>query len=497
MGKISIDARALFAPETAQTGLFHRAANLLHRQTPDALLRSFLLFHEGDPFDPTLLEESERNLRTLDFLESASISAGPPHDGLVDVTVKTEDAFTTDANGDFSNDGGQSLYDVALTQKDILGTGAEIDLRVANLRERRTRSLEVLHPALFGSYWNGDLLLASSSDGNEEKLALDRPLFSYRNRYTLSALADHLLQTARVYQDGEVSSLFQQKHQNVTLALGRVLASTPRQSTRLILGADLIDDRYRSRQGPAPHDRRFRFVEAGYDALAFDFIKLDHVDFGQREQDFNVGAHGSLYAAISPASGSTGPIYRFRTDHSIGHAWRDHAFVISRLSATTRAHAANRNAILSSDTRLVDRFDRVRPATFVARFRIDYGTDLDRDLQFFADGQNGLRAYPNFAFSGPRRVILNLEQRMFLGHEWFQLFEPGAAVFVDSGRVWSGQQRQPSAPGGLKTDAGAGLRLGIARFESTMLRLDVAYAFNDSPLSRRGIVVSFATSQAF
>jgi hypothetical protein len=30
-----------------------------------------------------------------------------------------------------------------------------------------------------------------------------------------------------------------------------------------------------------------------------------------------------------------------------------------------------------------------------------------------------------------------------------------------------------------------------------MLRFDVAWAFNDSPLSRRGLVFSFATTQAF
>ena len=49
----------------------------------------------------------------------------------------------------------------------------------------------------------------------------------------------------------------------------------------------------------------------------------------------------------------------------------------------------------------------------------------------------------------------------------------------------------------FKTDAGAGLRLGVSRFESTMIRADVAWAFNGSPLSRRGLVFSIATTQAF
>lgn len=133
------------------------------------------------------------------------------------------------------------------------------------------------------------------------------------------------------------------------------------------------------------------------------------------------------------------------------------------------------------------------PQTSVARFRVDYGSDVDRDVQFFADGQNGLRAYPNFAFSGTRRVVFNAEHRVFLGREWLQLFDPGAAVFVDSGTATSDRRLLRN----WKTDAGFGLRLGIARFESTMLRFDVAWAFNDSPLGKRGLVFSFATSQAF
>ena len=167
--------------------------------------------------------------------------------------------------------------------------------------------------------------------------------------------------------------------------------------------------------------------------------------------------------------------------------------MLTRLTATTREHADNRNTIVSSDTRFVDRWQTTLPQTSVVRFRIDYGSDVDRDVQFFADGQNGLRAYPNFAFSGTRRVVFNAEHRIFLGREWLQLFEPGAALFVDSGTATSDRRLLRN----WKTDAGFGLRFGVARFESTMLRLDVAYALSGSPLSRRGLVFSFATSQAF
>ena len=61
-------------------------------------------------------------------------------------------------------------------------------------------------------------------------------------------------------------------------------------------------------------------------------------------------------------------------------------------------------------------------------------------------------------------------------------------MFIDNGRAGRGP---------LRTDLGVGLRIGIARLESAMLRFDVAYALQHSPLSRPGLVFSFATSQAF
>ena len=211
-------------------------------------------------------------------------------------------------------------------------------------------------------------------------------------------------------------------------------------------------------------------------------MKLDHVDFGLREQDFNVGAHTAVNIARS-----TQNVWRLRGDQSYGHAFGPRSFAIAHVSATTRAGSTNRNAIVSGDGLMVVRLPAARPMTFVSRLRIDAGSDLDRDVQFFADGQNGLRAYPNYAFEGNRRVLFNMEQRVFLGRELLQLVEPGAAIFFDTGKI----------RGGLRTDFGAGLRLAISRLDSAIVRVDLGYALNDSPISRRGLVVSVATSQAF
>ena len=488
IGKIEVKTTPVFSAAEAQQGGFYRAVDVLAVKTPETLVRKFLLFHEGEPFDQSRLTESERNLRTLDFLMSASVKASEPHDGVVDVVVETQDAWTTTPNVDFSNDGGRSLYDISVTQMDLFGTGADVIARTAEGRERRTSSLEVLHPALFGAYTGGDVLYARSSDGNEERIAVQRPLYAHDTPRTFSVSFDHLLQDTRFYALGTVQSLFRQEHREATLAYGSRLFATEKGSMRLLFGADVLSDSFTLRHGVAPDDRHFRFLEAGADTTAFDYVKLDHVDYGLREQDFNLGMHGALVGGWSPPVHGHGVVWRVRGDASDGIALGPHTIAITQLTATSRFGDVNHNVILSSDSHFIARFGTRWPQAFVARLRLDHGSDLDRDIQFFADGQNGLRAYPNFAFTGANRQVLNAEQRIFLGRELMQVLEPGAALFLDTGRAGGGP---------LRTDLGAGIRFGIARWNQAMLRFDLAYALNDSPLSRRGLVFSFATTQAF
>jgi hypothetical protein len=495
IGRITINAKPVFDADEAAQGRFYAALNVLHVQTPATLLRRFFLFKEGDPFDSALLAETERNLRQLDFLKSASVTASAPHDGVVDVTVTTEDEWTTDVNGDFSNSGGIATYSADVTQKDLFGTGSAVSLHTDHGVERNSNSIEFLDPALLGPYWVFDTLYSRNSDGDEERVALARPLFSYTTPWSASFLFDHLLRDERIYQQGAVAALFHQQHRELALSRLRVLHADRNGSSGIVGGIDLLDDSFSPLASRPldliPSGRHFRFLDAGYESTGYHFLKLDYVDRDLIEQDFNLGGFTSVHAAVSPRSSDTAPLtWRLRASEGMGYAFSDHAFVAGQISASTRA-PRNRNSIVSLDVRTVVRFRTAFPQAFVTRLRVDAGWQLDRDVQFLADGQNGLRAYPDFAFEGSRRVIANAEHRLYLGHELLQLFAPGIAVFADSGQAADGPFH------GMKSDAGIGLRIGIARYDAALIRIDWSYAFNASPLSRRGGVWSVSTMQAF
>jgi hypothetical protein len=494
IGRITIETIPIFNTAEESRGSFYRAANIVHVQTRAALIRRFLTFHEGDVYEPVRLAETERNLRLFDFLLSASVTAGPPHDGLVDVKVVTQDEWTSALTGDFSNDGGKDTYEVDGSQKDLFGTGSDLQLHFAHGVQRSTSTIELLDPALLGPYWNLDALYSKSSDGNEEKLDLERPLFSYATPWTGSLLLDHLLGTERMYQNGGLAASFQQEHRELVASRSYVLHNNEKGSASLVGGFDLLDDsfaHFTDRPGDViPDGRNFRFVDVGYEATGFRFVKLDYIDNDLRKQDFNLGHISSFHLALSPPLSGRPATWRLRVVERRAYAFSEDSFVIGLVRASTRS-GQDRDTIVSFNARAVTRIRTHHPQAFVARARLDLGWRLDRDVQFLADGQSGLRAYPDFAFEGSRRIILNAEHRLFLGRELLGLFGPGIAVFADSGQAVDGPFR------GMKSDVGAGLRIGIARYDSALIRIDYAYALNASPLNRRGPVLSISTQQAF
>jgi hypothetical protein len=281
----------------------------------------------------------------------------------------------------------------------------------------------------------------------------------------------------------------------VALYHSKVLQKNREGSSSFVAGIEVLDDVFSHLTSRAfdsiPIARHFRFIDGGYESTRFRYVKLDYIDRDLREQDFNLGRFTSVHAAISPRrSGNNALTFRLTATEGTGYAFGEHAFVIGQISAATRG-PHDRNTLVSLDGRAIKRFQTRYPQAFVARVRLDLGWQLDRDVQFLADGQSGLRAYPDFAFEGRKRLIVNAEHRIFLGRELLQLFGPSIAVFADSGQAVDGPFR------GMKTDAGIGLRIGIARYDAALIRVDWAYALNSSPLNHPGHVWSVSTGHAF
>ncbi|MDQ3389401.1 MAG: BamA/TamA family outer membrane protein, partial [Gemmatimonadota bacterium] len=87
---------------------------------------------------------------------------------------------------------------------------------------------------------------------------------------------------------------------------------------------------------------------------------------------------------------------------------------------------------------------------------------------------SGLRGYPRHAFTGHRRAVFSLEDRVYLGWPVPQLFDLGGAAFVDIGKSWRGGDIY-GADTPLRASVGVGLRAAFPPGSRRSYRLDAAF----------------------
>jgi len=484
IGKITINSVDVYSPTEARKGRFYRAADALHIETHDSVIRKFLLFREGDVYRPERLAETERTLRTLHFLKSASVTASEPHDGVVDVTVTTQDAWSIAPETQAGNRGGASTFGASLTDSNLLGLGKEVSVSWDKTIDRTRIGLDYQDPALNSQFWSTHLSYGKNSDGYDRRFLLRRPFYSFATPWAADVTWLAFKQDDRLFANGVTAAKFQQEHKLTQLAYGIARNPSDVRANRLTAGVRFIDDDFSA----VVASRRFRYVFLRWDKVENEFVKLNFVSKDIRYEDFNLGEQTSLEGAVS----RQGTFARITT--ASGHSFGDNSFVMPSFAFESRFDGGPQNSIASGNAFYVHRYGFEHPQATVGRINVNYGWRVDRELQFLADGVTGLRGYRVHAFAGTRAIVMNLEQRLYLGREILQLASPGVVAFVDAGNATDGGFARLMR---LKMDAGVGIRIGLPRTPKNLLRIDLAYALQRDARGHKGLLLSVASGQAF
>ncbi len=503
IGRVRVTASDVFGPEDTSRGFLYRGANALHVVTSESTIRRFLLFDEGDVYEPEVLAESERNLRALGLFRSVSVVAGPVQDGVVDVEVVTQDAWTVEVGLSAGSGGGAARGGIALGEKNFLGTASELRFAVAADPERTYRSIELSTPNLFMPYTGAHVLYASNSDGYERLFQFSRNFYSTAAPWGAEVSVSDLRRDEFHYgEGGAVESTYQANRFRLIASYGIALSVHEENASRITLGIDWRQDRFGPSDvapgGAVPPDRRFRYLVLQYETLHADFLKWNYVNHDERFEDISVGPRLAVRFGVSPkAFGAPETTELAGAQIGAGQRVGANGFLQGKVAFETRVnHGKTENATLAGNLVYVHRFATNPRQTFLAQVSGLQGWKIDSDVQIFADAQAGLRGYQLRAFEGDGRVVLNVEHRIFSGWQWFGLISPGIAAFVDAGLI--GGPASPMRLGDLKVDAGVGLRLAMAWAPvMNVFRVDAAYAFQRVPSGRRGWLISFSTGQAF
>jgi outer membrane protein assembly factor BamA len=488
--EIEIRMENVFSPsEAAASFVPYGLANALHAVSRKSLIRKFLLFDVGDPIDPELFAETERNLRATGLFRYVLVR----YEG-TKVIVETGDAWTLLLRGAFSSKGGVTSYQIGAEEANLLGTGRQLKFLYDNGTQRISRSFTFADPAFLHPYTLLNLVYSNLSDGTFYQAGVQRSFYALDTPWAAGAAYQQARFLPKVYAGGDEAATYSER-QLFFRADGGLRASLSETTANRALGfLEFTDTTVTAGPfGPPPLQpslpRRFFFIGTGVEREARGWIQRTDVDKIGRVEDFNLAPVGQIQLGLSPEIfGATGAA-RLTVRGSMGTLLPS-GFSLATVSGEVRYENGPQNAIVNVDLRAIL---QIPDGTLVARIGLASGWRLDPELQIYLDGETGVRAYRLHAVSATGRLVGNFELRRVFFHEVLHLVSIGTAVFFDTGVSWG-----PPDGNWRLADAGVGLRFGLTRAsQMSLLRLDVARAFNPDPLGRTGWLVSFASSQAF
>ena len=492
IGVIDIDRREVFDERSG--GVFgpHRVANRVHVRTREQVVRRELLFASGDPLDRELIEQTERNLRSLSFLRDARVetvdvdSDGDGSPERIDVRVTTWDRWTLSPRVDFEQVEDRTKWELGASERNVLGFGKTV---IASRRVNLDRTIDRVvyqDPQLVGSRVRMHASVANLSDGHDQFLAFNRGYLSLRDRWSVIGNVRRFAQTDPIYEHGDEIDRLDHRGRAGALEVGRALS---RGDTRALR----VHGAYRVRsEAVGAERRRFGIAEIGLRSVTHRFVRLTHVNQFERSEDFNLGAesHATLGLSSAALGGAPGGALFLAAGHRQGMRFRDDHFVLlGGAAAGRRERSVWRNIHVTANLRYLQK--HTARTAFVGKMDYLHGHRLDPEVQLRLGADSGLRGYPNRQFNGTRSLLLTAEERWFLADDVGQLLSIGLAAFVDSGYVWPADR--PVDLADLKTSVGVSLLLGSHRLASRGgVRFDLGYALDPVARARRWVGRAFS-----
>ena len=487
----------------------YKFANRLHVKTKPSALRAQLLFAEGDLYSERVLQETARNLRTLRYLREPVLTPVCYSPGFVDVRVQTRDVWTLVPTFTFGRKGGNNATSFGVEDNNFLGFGKVLELSQRSDRKRDSTNLIYRDPNLAFGRWTLNALVINSSDGHNVSGRVEHPFYALDSRWqAVFGLSDFDGEQSRSVFGDEIDRYRQQsKLGEVGIGFSNGLVNG--WSTRYFTGlryerqrfSALVDVERAATAALAastlavPTDRTLAYPYVRIEGIQDDFTTTFNQDQIGRTEDQAFGINYSLELGASlPALGGDRNQALLQAKITDGLHIGDKEFLFLNAYADGRFIGNGENQRAGVGARYFYRqSDR---ATFFASVSADYGRNLDAESPFVLGGENGLRAYPFDYQYGDRRAQLTLEQRIYTDWKPFQLFQVGAAVFVDVAKV-SGNSPVPAENLGTLKDIGIGLRLGSLRAaRANSLHIDLAYPI-DARSQDRGLQFIVETRTSF
>lgn len=478
----------------------YKVANRFHSATRESVIRRELLFDTGDCYDVELLRDSERLLRSLQFIAAVDIYGVRQADGSIHVIVDTRDEWSLRVEPQIGGGQQSGLTGVHIREDNLSGRGTHLSGYYLNDYEAQVYGASFHTPQLFGSRWDATLEAGRTPVGGLLNQAIAHPFVGEVGRWGFrqsTQLHDRYFEYVMRDGTGELQRLWFPERR-IAADVGLAFRLGHDGFNRTVLGAAVAGEWV-----TYPDDHLPRFADPAladsvpqFDGLRRDTLRSVRAIFmvGQRNihyrrarrldtvngtEDVRLGVESEI--ALGPSI----PGLTHRQDLAVD-------IVVSAASELWRSSIIGGQFVLEArrDYRAAPdepewtdvfgqlnlwgylRDDAESPSVLVAALNAAGGWHDAVPFQLTLGRDAGLRGFPSHVHPGARRVVGTLEYRRYLQWPFPDLFDTGAVAFVDAGRIWAG-----SAPfgetSGVRANAGVGLRFAFPPGSRQTLRVDV------------------------
>ncbi len=474
--------------------------NLLHTQTKEDVIQQELLFKVGEPADPFLIQETERNLRALPFINAARIAQFPQRDGTVALVVYVSDSWTTEP---YASIGGANAIDkvkIGFKEKNLFGRGKQMEFSYDDKNDYE-KILRYKDPRLFSSRWQLEAEELKSQKGTGRSFDITHPFFSADTRWSAIGSYTQSDTTLQELDNSVLVSEFEQHKETTEFGAGLKIGSGRRIVNRSGFRYKLNKAWYSKNENtnpdmPVPEKSTEKIVFLDWSTTRNKFLKLRRIDKMTRVEDFNLGPSIAFSPgqSVHALTGRDNTLY-LETVYDQNLYSPERYFLKTHLSYSGRnTTRKEENEIYALDARY---YHLTLPnQTLIFRSQIQYGNKLDPDVALTVGSKNGLRAFQQEERVGAKSLLFNVEDRLFLIDELWSLFSIGTVAYFDSGYAWSKGQSIDLTD--MLNDIGVGLRVGMTRSSQEIIaRMDFSYRLNKSRNKENEWVLSFGSGQAF
>lgn len=491
VGKIRIHVKPIFdLSKPEENNWLFRGANYLKVPTDTQVIDDYLLFEQGEPYNPRLLEESERILRSRKFLRDAKIVASDPCAEQVDIDVTVKDVWTLLPDVSFTRGGGENSSRLGFRDSDFLGSGKSVIVVRKQDNERTGVLFAYGDPNVLGTHNELDLQYQDNDDGDVKYFNLTHPFYSLDDRWSAGVQFTENMRTDTLYELGDEVQEFSHDERFSSVFFGWSAGLVNGRTHRWLFGyteeksdfsAVATTDPLRA----IPIKREYRYPWISWQLIEDQFQKTRHVNQMSQTEDINFGWNAFVQVGAASESFNSpedATIVRFNAQRYRELSTRFLHF--QRLSGSTYWHSDGpRNQVVHWLNRFY--YTPKSEQQWFANIELSRGWDLFVDQPLSLGGDTGLRGYPIRYQHGDHRVLLNLERRFYIAYDVWSLFDIGGAIYADYGRAWN-EGEDNGVNDGWLGDVGFGIRLSPTRTGSeeegavNVLHIDIA-----TPLVRK------------